>query len=109
MCTACSGRWAARTAGSWQLAEHAGHRTPAGLQHPLSRACWDPDEIRDDPQEYLAEKLGDPAGVLIIDDTGFMKKGTVSAGVQRQYSGTAGRTRHALNLPGAASARRRRR
>lgn len=75
----------------WQLAEHAGNRTPAGLQHLLSRACWDPGEIRDDLQEYVAEKLGDPAGVLIIDDTGFIKKGTVSAGVQRQYSGTAGR------------------
>ncbi|MFI7241690.1 IS701 family transposase [Streptomyces qinglanensis] len=77
---------------SWQLAEHVGHRTPAGLQHLLSRACWVPDEIRDDLQVYVAEKLGDPAGVLIIDDTGFIKKGTVSAGVQRQYSGTAGRT-----------------
>ncbi|MFJ4469578.1 IS701 family transposase [Streptomyces sp. NPDC089424] len=77
---------------SWQLAEHAGHHTPAGLQHLLSRACWDPDEIRDALQEYVAEKLGDTAGVLIIDDTGFIKKGTVSAGVQRQYSGTAGRT-----------------
>lgn len=75
---------------SWQLAEHAGHHTPAGLQHLLSRACWDPDEIRDDLQEYVAEKLGDTAGVLIIDDTGFIKKGTVSTGVQRQYSGTAG-------------------
>ncbi|MGW9434322.1 IS701 family transposase [Streptomyces decoyicus] len=77
---------------SWQLAEHAGHRTPAGLQHLLGRACWDPDEVRDDVQEYVAEKLGGPDGVLIIDDTGFLKKGTVSAGVQRQYSGTAGRT-----------------
>jgi SRSO17 transposase len=77
---------------SWQLAEHAGHRTPAGLQHLLSRACWDPDEIRDDLQEYVADKLRDPAGVLILDDTGFIKKGAVSAGVQRQYSGTAGRT-----------------
>ncbi|OIJ85743.1 transposase [Streptomyces sp. MUSC 14] len=77
---------------SWQLAEHAGHHTPAGLQHLLSRACWNPDEVRDDLQEYVAEKVGDTAGVLIIDDTGFIKKGTVSAGVQRQYSGTAGRT-----------------
>ncbi|GGT05529.1 hypothetical protein GCM10010271_04580 [Streptomyces kurssanovii] len=77
---------------SWQLAEHAGHRTPAGLQHLLGRACWDPGDVRDDLQEYVAEKLGDVAGVLIIDDTGFIKKGTVSAGVQRQYSGTAGRT-----------------
>jgi len=65
---------------SWQLAEHAGHHTTAGLQHLLSRACWDPDEVRDDLQEYVAEKLGDPAGVLIIDDTGFIKKGTDSAG-----------------------------
>jgi SRSO17 transposase len=77
---------------SWQLAEHAGHRTSAGLQHLLSRACWDPDEVRDDLQEYVAERLGDTSGVLILDDTGFLKKGTVSAGVQRQYSGTAGRT-----------------
>jgi SRSO17 transposase len=76
----------------WQLAEYAGHRTPSGLQHLLGRACWDPDEIRDDLQEYVAEKLGHPDGVLVIDDTGFLKKGTTSAGVQRQYSGTAGRT-----------------
>ncbi|WP_424860527.1 IS701 family transposase [Streptomyces sp. MMS24-I29] len=75
-----------------QLAEQAGHRTPSGLQHLLSRACWDPDELRDDLQEYVAERLGDPTGVLIVDDTGFIKKGTASAGVQRQYSGTAGRT-----------------
>jgi SRSO17 transposase len=76
----------------WQLAEYAGHRTPSGLQHLLSRACWDPDEIRDDLQEYVAEKVGHPDGVLVIDDTGFLKKGTTSAGVQRQYTGTAGRT-----------------
>ncbi|MGP3972385.1 IS701 family transposase [Streptomyces sp. 6N223] len=76
----------------WQLAEYAGHPTPSGLQHLLSRACWDPDEIRDDLQEYVAEKLGAPNGVLVIDDTGFLKKGTTSAGVQRQYTGTAGRT-----------------
>ncbi|MEU5365661.1 IS701 family transposase [Streptomyces sp. NPDC005925] len=77
---------------SRQLAEHAGHPTPAGLRHLLGRACWNPDEVRDDLQEHVAERLGDPAGVLITDDTGFLKKGTVSAGVQRQYSGTAGRT-----------------
>lgn len=75
------------------------HRTPAGLQNLLNRARWSPDEARgspdearDDLQEYVAEKLGEPDGVLIIDDTGFLKKGTVSAGVQRQHSGTAGRT-----------------
>ncbi|MFE3584444.1 IS701 family transposase [Streptomyces vinaceus] len=77
---------------SWQLAEHAGHATPDGLQHLLAGAKWDPDDIRDDLQEYVAGKLGESDGVLIIDDTGFIKKGTTSAGVQRQYSGTAGRT-----------------
>nr|WP_107488208.1 IS701 family transposase [Streptomyces sp. gb14] len=77
---------------SWQLAEQAGHRTPNGLQHLLAGAKWEPDNIRDDLQEYIAHKLGEDSGVLIIDDTGFIKKGTTSAGVQRQYSGTAGRT-----------------
>ncbi|MFD7909092.1 IS701 family transposase [Kitasatospora sp. NPDC059747] len=76
----------------WQLAEYAGHATPDGLQHLLSRSRWDADEIRDDLQAYVAEHLGTDDGVLIIDDTGFVKKGTTSAGVQRQYSGTAGRT-----------------
>ncbi|WUK93103.1 IS701 family transposase [Streptomyces sp. NBC_00358] len=77
---------------SWQLAEQAGHRTPDGLQHLLAGAKWEPDDIRDDLQEYVADKLGENDGVLIIDDTGFIKKGSTSAGVQRQYSGTAGRT-----------------
>ncbi|MFI9604598.1 IS701 family transposase [Streptomyces sp. NPDC052043] len=77
---------------SWQLAEQAGHATPDGLQHLLAGAKWNPDDIRDDLQEYVAENLGGTDGVLIIDDTGFIKKGVTSAGVQRQYSGTAGRT-----------------
>ncbi len=77
---------------SWQLAEQAYHSTPDGLQHLLAGSKWEPDDIRDDLQEYVAAKLGDADGVLIIDDTGFIKKGTTSAGVQRQYSGTAGRT-----------------
>lgn len=77
---------------SWQLAEYAGHVTPDGLQHLLSKSRWDAEEIRDDVQAYVAEQLGDENGVSILDDTGFMKKGTTSAGVQRQYSGTAGRT-----------------
>ncbi|WP_446459163.1 IS701 family transposase [Streptomyces xiamenensis] len=77
---------------SWQLAEQAGHSTPDGLQHLLAGAKWESDDIRDDLQEYVADKLGEDSGVLIIDDTGFIKKGTASAGVQRQYSGTAGRT-----------------
>ncbi|MGW6260935.1 IS701 family transposase [Streptomyces sp. NPDC055085] len=76
----------------WQLAEYAGHATPDGLQHLLSRSRWDADCLRDDLQVYVAEQLGSSDGVLIIDDTGFIKKGTTSAGVQRQYSGTAGRT-----------------
>jgi SRSO17 transposase len=75
---------------SWQLAEQAGHATPDGLQHLLAGAKWNPDEIRDDLQEYVADNLGENDGVLIIDDTGFIKKGITSAGVQRQYSGTAG-------------------
>jgi SRSO17 transposase len=77
---------------SWQLAEQAGHPTPDGLQHLLAGSKWESDDIRDDLQEYVAGKLGEAGGVLIVDDTGFIKKGTTSAGVQRQYSGTAGRT-----------------
>ncbi|WP_456303096.1 IS701 family transposase [Streptomyces mirabilis] len=76
----------------WQLAEYAGHRTPDRLQRLLNGARWDADELRDDLQHYVAERLGEPDGILILDDTGFLKKGTTSAGVQRQYSGTAGRT-----------------
>lgn len=75
---------------SWQLAEFAGHSTPDGLQHLLAKSRWEADEIRDDLQGYVAEHLGAGDGVLIIGDTGFVKKGITSAGVQRQYSGTAG-------------------
>nr|WP_107093118.1 IS701 family transposase [Streptomyces sp. MMG1121] len=74
----------------WQLAEYAGHRDPAGLQHLLNGARWDADAVRDDLREYVGERLG-PGGVLIIDDTGFIKKGTTSAGVSRQYTGTWGK------------------
>ncbi|MDX3764100.1 IS701 family transposase [Streptomyces sp. AK02-04a] len=77
---------------SWQIAEYAGHATPHGLQHLLSHSRWDTDGLRDDLQAYVAQQLGTPEGVLILDDTGFVKKGSTSAGVQRQYSGTAGRT-----------------
>lgn len=75
---------------SWQLAEYAGHRDPAGLQHLLNGARWDADAVRDDVREYIAEHLG-PDGLFIIDDTGFIKKGTTSAGVSRQYTGTSGK------------------
>jgi SRSO17 transposase len=75
----------------WQLAEAAAHTTPYGVQHLLDRSPWDADAVRDDLREYIAEELGDANGVLVVDETGFLKKGTHSAGVQRQYSGTAGR------------------
>src|ERR1700759_1263456 len=75
----------------WQLAEAVGDRTPDGVQDFLSRVQWDADAVRDDLQAYVVQHLGDPDGVLILDETGFLKKGTKSAGVKRQYSGTAGR------------------
>jgi SRSO17 transposase len=75
----------------WQLAEHAGETTPDGMQRLLTTARWDADALRDDVRGYVVEHLGDPGGVLVVDETGFLKKGGKSAGVQRQYSGTAGR------------------
>ena len=77
---------------SWQVAETVGDATPYGLQQFLYRAAWDPDAVRDDLREYVVAHLGDAEGVLVLDETGFLKKGDKSAGVQRQYSGTAGRT-----------------
>ena len=79
----------------WQLAEAAGDATPYGLQQFLYRATWDPDAVRDDLRAYVVEHLGDPQGVLVVDETGFLKKGDKSAGVQPQYSGAAGRTANA--------------
>jgi len=76
----------------WTLAERAGEVSPDGMQRLLRRADWDVDGVRDDVRDYVVEHLGDPQGVLIGDETGFLKKGRRSAGVQRQYSGTAGRT-----------------
>lgn len=75
----------------WQLAEHLGEPGPQGVQRLLNAADWDVDAVRDDLRAYVVEHLSDPAGVLIVDETGFLKKGTKSVGVQRQYSGTAGR------------------
>jgi SRSO17 transposase len=75
----------------WQLAEHAGERTPDGMQRLLATADWDPNQVRDDLRAYVVEYLGDPSAVLVVDETGFLKKGTTSVGVQRQYSGTAGK------------------
>ena len=79
----------------WQLAEHLGEATPDGVQHLLARADWDADAVRDDLTGYVHQHLGDPGGVLIVDETGFLKKGTRSCGVARQYTGTAGRVENA--------------
>ena len=75
----------------WQLAEQAGEATPDGVQRLLYNYRWDADLIRDDLRDYVVEHLGDADGVLVVDETGFLKKGGKSVGVQRQYSGTAGR------------------
>jgi SRSO17 transposase len=75
----------------WQLAEQAGEARPYGMQRLLAGAKWDADAVRDDLVAYVVEHLGDPRAVLVLDETGFLKKGTKSAGVKRQYSGTAGR------------------
>lgn len=75
----------------WQLAEAAGDTAPDRMQRLLNSARWDPRVVRADVRDYVVDYLSDPGGVLIVDETGFLKKGTRSAGVQRQYSGTAGR------------------
>jgi SRSO17 transposase len=77
----------------WQLAEAIGERDPQGVQRLLNSARWDANEVRDDLREYVVEHLGDEeSGVLIVDETGFLKKGEKSVGVARQYTGTAGDT-----------------
>ena len=76
---------------SWQLAEMLGESTPYAIQQFLYRGVWDADALRDDLRWYAVEQLGSEEAVLVVDETGFIKKGTHSAGVQRQYSGTAGR------------------
>jgi SRSO17 transposase len=79
----------------WQLAEQAGDRSPHAMQRLLSDAVWDADAVRDDLRGYVADELGEAGGVLILDDTGDLKKGVHSVGVQRQYTGTAGRIENA--------------
>ena len=64
----------------WTIAEHAGDRTPDGMQHLLSRARWDADGVRDDVRSYVVEQLGDPGAVLVVDETGDVKKGTATPG-----------------------------
>jgi SRSO17 transposase len=75
----------------WTLAEAAGNKTPDKMQRLLNRASWDAGGVRDDVRGYVIRHLGDAGGVLVVDETGFVKKGARPAGVQRQYSGTAGR------------------
>ena len=70
----------------WTIAEHAGDCSPDGMQHLLARARWDADGVRDDVRGYVVEHLGDPGAVLVVDETGDLKKGTATAGVQRQYT-----------------------
>jgi SRSO17 transposase len=79
----------------WSIAERAGVPAPGGMQHLLGRARWDADGVRDDLRDYLTEHLGDATAVLAVDETGDVKKGTATAGVQRQYTGTAGRIENA--------------
>src|SRR5574341_188510 len=79
----------------WTIAEHVGDPNPDGMQHLLGRAMWDQDKVRDDVRDYLVEHLGDQGAVLVVDETGDLKKGTTTVGVQRQYTGTAGRVENA--------------
>ncbi|MGV1010735.1 MAG: IS701 family transposase [Dermatophilaceae bacterium] len=79
----------------WTIAEHRGDTSPDALQHLLGRAKWDADGVRDDLRGYVVEHLGDPGAVLVVDETGDVKKGSASVGVQRQYTGTAGRIENA--------------
>jgi SRSO17 transposase len=76
---------------SWQLAEFAGDASPDGMQRLLNFSPWDEDAARDALARYVAARMGDPAAVLAVDETGFLKKGRMSAGVARMYTGTAGR------------------
>ena len=93
----------------WTIAELAGDGTPDGMQRLLNFYSWSADGVRDDLRDYATARLGDGRAVLVADETGFLKKGRMSAGVQRQYSGTAGRVENcqlgvflAYAVPGAA-------
>lgn len=82
-------------ANCWTAAEHAGYATPDAFQHLLSRAKWDHDGVRDDLREYVVGHLGAADSVLVLDETGDLKKGTRTVATQRQYTGTAGRIENA--------------
>ncbi len=75
----------------WQVAEAVGEADPQGIQRLLYEAVWDADAVRDAYQQFVVEQFGDPEAILVLDETGFLKKGEQSVGVQRQYSGTAGK------------------
>jgi len=79
----------------WSIAEHAGDRDPHGMQYLLGRASWDTDGVRDDLRDYVVDQLGETDAVLVFDETGDLKKGLCTVGVQRQYTGTAGRIENA--------------
>ncbi len=79
----------------WTIAEERGDVTPYGLQHMLSRASWDEDAVAADVRDYVTMAFADPDAVLVVDETGDLKKGTATVGVQRQYTGTAGRIENA--------------
>jgi len=75
----------------WSLAEHAGEACPRGMQRLLSSASWDADRVLRDVRDWVVSRLGEPGGILVIDETGDLKKGAATVGVQRQYTGTAAR------------------
>jgi hypothetical protein len=77
----------------WTIAEHAGQATPDGMQHLLAGAVWDEHAVRDDVRDYLVEHLADPEAVLVVDETGDLKKGARTVGVQRQYCEDGGARR----------------
>jgi len=79
----------------WTIAEARGDLTPDGLQHLLARAVWDADAVRDDLRSYVLDHFSDPGAVLVVDESGDVKKGDRSVGMQRQYTGTAGRIENA--------------
>ena len=79
----------------WTIAEHAGEAGPRGMQRLLSAAVWDEAGLRDDLRGYVLEHFADPGAVLVVDETGDVKRGTMTVSVQRQYTGTAGRTENA--------------
>src|SRR2546430_2692916 len=76
----------------WQVAEAVGEADPQGIQRLLRVARWDADAVRDELMRFVAEQFGDADGIFVVDETGFVKKGAKSAGVQRQYTGTVGKT-----------------